>query len=107
MTPEERFQRIEAELERIKAELGMDQPKPPDYSPDVIRRYREINHADGFKREVKERVPVDLKIDEVTFDCGHKQEIMPCLIDAMAGGKLHCFTCEKEWLAKAAEEEKP
>jgi hypothetical protein len=78
----------------------------PKYSADIIRRYREMDEANAFRREVKERVPVDLDYDQVTFSCGHQQEFNHGFFQLMPDGKFHCETCKKEWLAKAVEEGK-
>ena len=77
----------------------------PRYSPEIILRYREMERAGEFKREVKERVPSDLDFDELTLSCGHKKEMNVYQISAM-DGTVTCNECRKEWLAKAVEEER-
>jgi hypothetical protein len=81
----------------------------PKYSQDIIRRYREMNEANAFNREVTERVPVDLDCDDVSFACGHKQRINRLFFKipgtSQNQNSFHCNECEKEWLARAVEEE--
>jgi hypothetical protein len=70
------------------------------YSVEIIRRYRKMEKANVFVREMKERHPVDLDFDEVTYSCGHKAKILATALDALpGGGKLSCRTCAEEWLA--------
>jgi hypothetical protein len=79
----------------------------PKYSAEIIRRYREMDDAGGFMREVVTREPVDVTWDEITFACGHKWETMPKLLE-LSGGKAKCHACAEEWLAGALrEEQKP
>jgi hypothetical protein len=50
MTPEERFERIEKNLKEIRAGLSMDRPR---YSPEIIRRYREMGKAKGRRIQIQ------------------------------------------------------
>jgi hypothetical protein len=76
----------------------------PQYSQDLIRRYREMLDTKAFRRETVGVAPVDLDYDLLTLSCGHCQETSRYLV--LAGeGKVPCRACEKEWLAKAVEEE--
>ena len=100
------FEELRAKTEkRAKSMQELEEATAkPKYSPEVIQRYREMQETHRFRRQVKERVLVDLNTDEATLSCGHKLETMASLINA-TDGQLHCRECEKEWLAKAVEEE--
>jgi hypothetical protein len=74
------------------------------YSPDIIRRYREMEDTRAFLQDVSEHTPVDLDCDRVTLTCGHQQFASRHVVEAREG-KVHCQTCRQEWLAKAVEEE--
>jgi hypothetical protein len=88
----------------------------PNYSPEVIRRYREMEGRNAFKREVKERVTVNLEKDRVTFACGHQEEVPYGMLEAAANlarakgiddgspVMLLCRECRSAWLKKAAAE---
>jgi hypothetical protein len=78
----------------------------PKHSPEIIRRYQEMEKADGFTRAVVTRVPVDLTWDEITFACGHKWETTSKLLE-LNDGKAKCHACAEEWLAERVREEKP
>ena len=89
----------------------------PNYSPEVIRRYREMEGRNAFNREVKERVTINLEKDRVTFACGHHEEVPYGLLDAAANlarakgidqGPLMllCRECRNEWLAEAMREDR-
>lgn len=76
----------------------MAKPKKP--SLELIQRYR----GQDFRRAIIEHVPSTLQEDEVTLACGHKTTISASLLKAMetmAEPRCTCYTCEKEWLAKA------
>jgi hypothetical protein len=90
--------------------------KEENYSPAVIRRYREMEGRNAFNREVKERVTINLEKDRVTFACGHHEEVPYGLLDAaanLARAKgidesplmLLCRECRGEWLKQAAAED--
>jgi hypothetical protein len=40
------------------------------YSPDVIRRYREMDRNGSFNRKITERIPVTPDRDRVVLTCG-------------------------------------
>jgi hypothetical protein len=77
----------------------------PEYSQDIIRRYREMDDANAFRHEAKRRVPIGLDYDRAILSCGHEQEMLRHFLKA-TDGKLQCEACKQEWLAKAIEEEK-
>ena len=95
-----------AKLRTYQAVLNqLGEKSKPDYSSEVIQRYREMRGRQAFRRQIEGRVPGGLNTDDVTLSCGHKLETMASLINA-TDGRLHCRECEREWLAKAVEEEK-
>ena len=76
------------------------------YSPDIIRRYRELNDAEGFRRKIVERQPLTLSQDSVRLECGHEQKSESKMIDLAAKmwGGVQCQQCVDEWLKKAREQ---
>ena len=89
----------------------------PNYSLEVIRRYREMEGRNAFNREVKERVTINLEKDRVTFACGHQEQMPYSMLDvaanlARAKGidesplMLVCRECRSEWLAEAMREDR-
>jgi hypothetical protein len=81
----------------------------PKFSPETIRRYREMEKNKGFERAVREREPVDLTDDELLLECGHKLRMSAKHLDvkfslAHASRGVHCPDCAREWLKKAKEE---
>ena len=76
-----------------------------NYSLDIIRRYREMDDADAFDREVVSHVPVDLNNDEITLACGHTITLMRRFMRLTKNGKFHCKACEQAWLEQAVKEE--
>jgi hypothetical protein len=81
--------------------------KTPRYSPDLIRRYREMDDANAFRRTITEVVPIDLDRDLVTLACGHQQELSRLLLRPSPSQAFDCDDCRNQWLAQAvAEEEK-
>jgi hypothetical protein len=97
-----RLQKLE---EKATARSKVKCSPVPKYSPEIIRHYREMERDHAFLRDIKATVPVDLIYDEVTLSCGHTQQVMSNLIEAMANGRYRCDQCITEWLAKAVEEE--
>ena len=103
---EERLQKLEKEVAEIRAELEVKPQPVPRYSPEVIRRYREMEQAREFDRDITDRSPIDPKTDEVTLTCGHKARASLRILAAMGTKyKMPCSVCAREWLAKAVEAE--
>jgi hypothetical protein len=80
----------------------------PRYSPELIRRYRELQDSDGFQRKIAWRRPVTLEADLIHLECGHERKLDRNLIDLLKmngrTGLLKCEACVEEWLKKAQEE---
>jgi hypothetical protein len=93
----------------------------PKYPPEVILKYRELNDASGFDREIVKREPVNLEQDRLTLGCGHSTR-KSCNTLAMTlnlsrlkmtevvkgagekqqqAPKVRCDECAMEWLAEA------
>ena len=82
----------------------------PNYSLEVIRRYREMDRNRGFDRGIQERTPVTLQKDRVVLACGHSSMRSAVFLDEapkMGFSGFRCDECAEEWLQKAAEEEQP
>jgi len=74
------------------------------YSPEVIRRYRELDGRGEFKRKIQQRSPVAPNYDEVLLECGHRGEYDVRLLDRMfpaASSTLNCNQCASDWLEAA------
>jgi hypothetical protein len=89
----------------------MGETTEPKYSQEVIRRYRELDQAGGFRRAIVEHRPVSLTQDWLRLECGHDQEGSYTLYETLGQARskseppsVHCNQCIKEWLAKASEE---
>jgi hypothetical protein len=77
----------------------------PKYSPEVIRRYREMRKTNAFGRKTQERAPVDLDVDELTLECGHKQQFTARFLDLhKSSNTMHCEVCVREWLEQQGKE---
>jgi hypothetical protein len=76
----------------------------PKYPPEVIRRYREMIKTEAFERQIQKRTPVDLTVDELTLECGHKQRFTAALLDMKKGTTLQCDDCIREWLKQCIRE---
>jgi hypothetical protein len=76
----------------------------PKYSVQIVRRYRELDEAEGFTREIVTRVPINVTYDEVTFTCGHKWQALAGLLNTLCG-KAKCWICSDAWLTEAARAE--
>jgi hypothetical protein len=75
--------------------------KRTKYSAEIIRRYRELDEAEGFTREIVTRVPINVTYDAVTFTCGHKWQALAGLLNTLCG-KARCWICSDAWLTEAA-----
>jgi hypothetical protein len=89
----------------------MAETTQPKYSADLIRRYRELDRAGGFHREIVEHWPVTLTMDGLRLTCGHEQEGNYGFLDQLGkarGGteppSARCDQCVREWLNKAQDE---
>jgi hypothetical protein len=79
-------------------------PKEPNYSPEVIRLYRELDRKGGFNRQIKERVPVNVLKDKVVLECGHSTMYTASLLEdapKMGVKGFRCDECAAEWLKVA------
>jgi hypothetical protein len=76
----------------------------PKYPLEVIRRYREMIKTEAFERKIQERTPVDLTVDELTLECGHKQQFTAAFLDLNKSNKLQCNDCIREWLKQRVRE---
>jgi hypothetical protein len=82
----------------------------PNYSLEVIRRYREMDRNGGFHREIQGRTPVTLQKDRVVLACGHSSMRNAVFLDEtprMGVSGFRCDECAEEWLNKVAGEEQP
>jgi hypothetical protein len=78
----------------------------PEYSIEILRRYREADNAGSFMRDIVERVLVDPEDDELTLACGHKRRALASLVDAGGGKTFRCRQCADQWLAEAVREKR-
>jgi hypothetical protein len=86
----------------------------PQYSPDIIRRYREEEARHAFDRDIRGRRPVGLEDDWVLLSCGHETTMNYRQIDLLleaaehlakdsaASGLVHCRECARAWLRENA-----
>jgi hypothetical protein len=77
-----------------------------DYSPQVIRQYREMERHGGFDRQIKERTPVNLEKDRVVLACGHSALRAVSFLDEAPNLGITSFRCDEcaaEWLKSACE----
>lgn len=84
----------------------------PKYSPEVIRRYRELDRARGFERDIVSHDPVSPDYDRLRLACGHEREgdykfyeTFHQLREKTGSASVRCHQCIKEWLEKASREE--
>jgi hypothetical protein len=82
----------------------------PEYSPEIIHHYHELEAGHGFHRAIQERRPVGLEDDLVTLACGHQVTMNHREVDLVleaanrfstpvsAGGVLRCQKCARAWL---------
>jgi hypothetical protein len=82
----------------------------PNYSLEVIRRYREMDRNRGFHRGIQERTPVTPAKDRVVLACGHNSMGSALFLDEAPRIGVSGFRrdeCAEEWLKHAAGEEQP